>query len=274
MRRGNTPSLITGKNGELIAISTGSDACAEHECGSAPLLAALSGHAVQTKRDLAQLIRLRGLAAMPSLVQMRRITQQLDRFEFVEGESMNEPTAAIGFKVTGRSAGSVSLLDHSELRRFGKDPVQGAWSDNQFALRVSGEPLVAKLRRFAQGIKDGQGIFAGLFMQDGSRTGPAGVCVALEPLLSDEHREAMKRAQVEFEEGVRLEVQSRASELMNLYRMAHPAGNLGHVWASWKDRVPDTEVVYLVNPPARLKVSQGMTFEEFTAWIARSKRAA
>jgi len=39
MLRGNSPSLIRGKNGELVAIATGSDACAEHASGSAPLLA-------------------------------------------------------------------------------------------------------------------------------------------------------------------------------------------------------------------------------------------
>lgn len=43
MRKGYEPCLAFDHNDRLVAIATGSDACAEHECGSKPLREALCG---------------------------------------------------------------------------------------------------------------------------------------------------------------------------------------------------------------------------------------
>jgi hypothetical protein len=74
---------------------------------------------------------------------------------------------------------------------------------------------------------------------------------------------------------VRLEVRSRAEELMELYRVTHDGqGRIGYVWAVWKDDEIDGEVVYQVNPAYGLKVPGRLSFEGLAAWIASSKKAA
>ena len=74
---------------------------------------------------------------------------------------------------------------------------------------------------------------------------------------------------------MRLEVRSRAEELMELYRVTHDGqGRIGYVWAVWKDDEIDGEVVYQVNPAYGLKVPGRLSFEGLAAWIASSKKAA
>ena len=77
MRRGNQPRVVLNEGGAIMAICTGSDACAEHEQGSATLMSALTGKSAQTKRDVACLVKARGTQAMPDLMHVRQITESL-----------------------------------------------------------------------------------------------------------------------------------------------------------------------------------------------------
>lgn len=278
MRKGYKPQVVLNRaGGAIMAICTGSDACAEHEWGSARLMAELTGKSVQTRRDAASLVKTMGQGAMPDLMEMRRIRQSLDRIVFVEAMTVFGSSAAIGFQAErGRDGWGDGLLSNSELRQWKPaELVQGAWSESEFALRVNGEDLVGKLKVFAQGLRDGQGIFAGTFMEYEQGQRMSGVCIALEPMLTDAHRRAMLKAQADFEADVRLEVRSRAQELMDLYREAHGGqGGIGYVWAGWKGGKVDGDVVYHVNPAYGLEVPRGLDFDGLAAWIATSTKAA
>ncbi len=277
MQRGHMPRVVMNEAGAIMAICTGSDACAEHEQGSASLMGALTGKSAQTRQAVARMVKARGLQAMPDLMQMRRITESLNRIVLVEAATEFGPSAAIGFQADReQSRWADGLLTQSELRQWSqKDKVQGAWSESEFALRVNGEDLVGKLKVFAQGLRGGQGIFAGTFMEYEQGQRMSGVCIALEPMLTDAHRKAMLKAQADFEADVRLEVRSRAQELMDLYRVAHGGqGRIGYVWAGWKGGQVDGDVVYHVNPAYGLKVPGGLDFDGLAAWIAASKKAA
>jgi hypothetical protein len=269
--------VVMNEAGAIMAICTGSDACAEHEQGSAPLMAALTGKGAQGKREVAKVVKARGPQAMPDLMQMRRITENLSRIVFVEGATEFGASAVVGFRAGREDPGWADrLLTHGELRQWRqKDIVQGAWCESAFALRVNGEQLVTKLRAFAQGLRSGQGIFCGTFMEYEQGQRMAGVCVALEPLLTAAHRNAMVKAQAEFEAGVRLEVLSKADELMEMYRVKHGGnGRIGYVWAVWKGGEVDGDVVYQVNPAYGLKVPGGLDYDGLAAWIASSRKAA
>ncbi len=277
MRRGNRARVVMNEAGDIMAICTGSDACAEHEQGSTALTSALTGKSAQTARDVAGLVKARGPQAMPDLMQMRRITERLDRIVLAEAATEFGPSAAVGFRAEGAGNGWADrLLKDSELRQWSqKEKVQGAWSASEFALRVNGEDLVHQLRVFVQGLRGGQGIFAGTFMEYEQGELMSGVCIALEPLLSDAHRQAMVKAQSDFEARVRLEVRSRADELMELYRVTHGGqGRIGYVWGVWKGGQVDGEVVYHVNPAYGLNVPGDLSFDGLAAWIAGSKKAA
>lgn len=277
MRRGYRPRVVMNQAGDIMAICTGSDACAEHEQGSATLMSALTGKGAQTKREVARLVKACGPEAMPNLMQMRRITERLDQIVLAEAVTEFGPSAAVGFQAGREGSGWADmLLKDSELRQWSqKEKVQGAWSESEFALRVNGAQLVGKLRSFVEALREGRGIFAGTFMEYEKGERMSGVCIALEPLLTDAHREAMVKAQAVFEAGVRLEVRSRAQELMEMYRATHGGhGRIGYVWAVWKDGEIDGEVVYQVNPAYGLNVPSGLTFDALAAWIAGSKKAA
>jgi len=102
MRRGNDPTFALDASGRLFCIATGSDACTEHECGSAELMSKLVADPIGTAEDvgLRRQIR-RGLAPapMPDLMSARRIRRNLDQIVYEERVVDGESMAAVAFTV-------------------------------------------------------------------------------------------------------------------------------------------------------------------------------
>ena len=270
MRQGWDGDMVLSTKGDLMAIATGSDSCTEHECGSEELLRALTGHEAQSATDVAARLKSKALAAIPSIVDRRRIRANLEKLVYEEGEEDGAPVAAFGFAGVDRTLHQGLLRSHElQLVRGKVDAFVGAWDSESFGFKVAGSKNVGRLREFARQVRDGNGVFAGTFMKGTKGMQVRGVCIAVEPLLRTEHRQAMAKAQAEFEATVQLEVLSRAEELREISWKTKAAGrNVVSIWAIWKDRIVGSEVLYCVNPGYRCKGPGGpKTFEELRDWL-------
>jgi hypothetical protein len=241
MRRGYESKLVFSKSGNLVAFATGSDHCAEHECGAKPLMSALTNNGISEEWALAEL-RKSKTPVYPDILESKRIStfpQQL-QFLVTEGEV---PEAWLGY---ARHA----LTDYSNELRFydmkDQDPdVAGAWDDRSFAIRVRGKKYVKALKAFHQSLLAGKVVFAGTFFRrDGDPLG--GVVLADLTKVSDDDRKAVKVAQEKMESGLRLKARSEADDLTRT--LAEAFGRyVGFVWPVWKDEV-DGDIAYAMNP--------------------------
>lgn len=298
MRKGDKAVIIFDKRGDIFAISTGSDACAEHEWGSKPMQDALSGDnvgqvlpeglvasagvalgLVKTKLNEDQLIsaiRAGKKVEFLPLQERKGLRQNLDKLVFVRGEENGEPVGVFGFAV--RYVENVVKLDHRELTFWREQEVVGAWDDESFAWKVRGKRLVDKLERFAKKMKDGDGMFAGTFLQEVQKENLAGVMLAVKSSIRPEHKVAIAAAQTKWEGERRLKAMSRVDELHRIYR-EHQKENSnarlpGHISPYWKGNVVDSEVQYRLNPNHGVDASYGgpYTFEQLRDWIVADKK--
>lgn len=270
MRRGWNGDMVLTPKGSLMAIATGSDACSEHEWGSAELLQALTGAAGQTARDVAAQMKIGAIKRIPLMEERRRIRANLESILYEEGVEEGVPVAALGFPGVGRSMHK-GLLGYHELFLSSrqKESFVGAWDSESFGFKVAGAKLVEKLRGFSAQVRSGKGIFAGTFLTGSNGMQPRGVCIAIEDLLRTEHRQAMAKAQVEFVGMVQLELRSRAQELKEIsWKKEVPRRNVIGIWAIWKDGVVGGDVAYCVNPGHGCKGPGGpKSFEELRDWL-------
>lgn len=205
MRRGIGAALVFDKHGQIFAISTGSDAASEHEWGSKPLQESLCAATVQDDR-LVQMLRQGQAVSYPSLIDRKAIRRNLDQLQFVVGEEGGEAVAVFGYSPY---YGLRSMrIDNRELVLGTKECV-GAWDSKSFAIKVRGAKLVAKLKRFADAVKAGNAMFAGTFLKKDGNTHLTGVIVALATSLRPEHRQEIKKVQVEWENNLQLKAHSR-----------------------------------------------------------------
>lgn len=281
MRKGSSATLALSKKGQLMAFSTGSSPCAEHECGSAPMQRTLcQGQALSDEAVAGDLRRHKGLAAFvfPTLAERKAINQNLDRLSFVEGLDplRGEPSAVFGYNLPANP------LDHRELSTFNKttDAV-GAWAEDCFAIRVFGARWVKKLARFAEKAQAGDALFAGLFLEHNRSPRFSGVTLALQSELRPEHRAAIKVAQAEWEQRILLKARSRVDELHNLCWTARRQGNAkaqlpGYIWPVWKNNEVGSQVLYRVNPDreARFKTGGPFSYEQLAEWVLAETKVA
>lgn len=277
MRKGFNPEILLDKRGQVFAIATGSDACAEHECGSARLMDSLCGFPQEGQSDSALIAALRRGESpqYPALVDRKRLTRNLDKVTFMEGTDGGQPVAVLGFSPYGEIP-----LDHHELRSWASDStiVTGAWCDSAFAIRVVGQKWVTKLKRFADELREGNCLFAGTFLNDTGHRRLAGVIIANEKSLRPEHRDAIAKAQSEWEASLRLKARSRLDELQEEYwqaRKTNPKAEYpGFIWPVWKDGVVDGEVLYALNPGYGVRAPYWgpYDFEQLRAWVFAEKK--
>lgn len=261
MRRGYEAQVLLDDKGEIFAISTGSDACTEHECGSKPLMAALcegvklfSRHdSYEDPREAAILKALRAgePAHYPKLIERKRIQACLTELVVKSGaDTTGTPCAVLGFSVHGPRAVN---LDDPELTPW-KTDVSGAWDSEGFALRVCGEILSAKLQRFHAALMAKKGLFAGTFLPYGPTGRLSGVIIAREDALSPQHQAAIEAAQQAWEADLRLKARSQLDAYYARFRSARLGGDHahialpGHIWPVWRNNVVDGEVAYALNP--------------------------
>jgi hypothetical protein len=250
MRRGTNPRLLWDAEGHLVAFGTGSDACAEHECGSRPMLQALTD-GVQQNDALVDALRQARTVVYPSLLEQRRIVRH-DLLQFIEVPATAEARceAYFGFARCPLTECRNELnFPHPAFSRGMNVDLAGAWSENSFAIRVRGEKLVTALRDFYQDVRKGHGVFAGLFLRGAMLTG---VVVANERRLTEEHRAGLSRAQAEYESKLRLRSRDDSAALAREMMAVHPKGAShssapGYLWAVWADK-EESEVRYALNP--------------------------
>lgn len=256
------------RRGRLFCFGTGSDAAAEHEMGSAPLMAALCGSPANEREHLAAQLKRGTLQLMPQLRELRRIKHRLDKIVFVEQGEGDAKEAALGFHASSPIEPFSGYLAN-ELRMSPSDQgAVGAWDSGGFVIKVSGEQRASLLRGFAEQMRNGSCFFAGSLL-DGMPGLPPGVIIADRDLLTRDDSKLMERAQEKFEGGLRLLVGSRLAELEALVRAHVPNGGVGHLWPVWKGGQPDTEVLYALNPGYGIKAGYygPYAFDALKQWI-------
>lgn len=255
MRQGNRATLLWDNKGHLVAISTGSDACAEHECGSMPILQALT-NVIEQDEQLVKALQRGQPVVYPSLLEQRRITHP-EKLQFIETPVSDKGTCEAFFGLARHPLTEYQNDLCFPSRAFRRDEnidVVGAWDEESFALRVRSQKLVEALRSFYEGVCKGHGIFAGLFLKGEPFLG--GVIIADERYLTESHLESLGRAQAEYESKLRLKARDDSGEVLQQMRKVHPKGNdfashPGYLWAVWADK-QESEVLYALNPGYRI----------------------
>lgn len=275
MRKGYNPHVVLDKRGSIFAIATGSDACAEHECGSRPMQGALCNtYGGLSEEALVRALRAGEAVTYPPLLERKRITRNLDKITFQKGAAATgEPVAVLGYSPYG----AVSLA-HRELEIYRDDEfLAGAWAEDAFALKVVGAKWVSRLERFAKAVRAGEGLFAGTFLERDGKTHLSGVIVALHTGLRPEHRQAIAAAQATWEGSIQLKACSRLDELHALARIESQKQGAdcrpGYMSPRWRHSVVGGEVAYWLNPGFGVKARAGTyTFEELARWIKAEKK--
>jgi len=290
MRKGFDAALVFDEQGEIFAFGTGSDATSEHEQGSKKMQDALcdpanarppAGKVTQmleqwgvTKRppltdeELIAALRAGKSVQYPELLLRKALCRNLDKLHFVTGTENGQPVALLGFSPSGLR---VLPIDHPELRMREGTNTSGAWDDREFAIKVRGEDLVAKLERFTTAVKAGDGLFAGTFLRQIGDVFLSGVIVARRSKLLPEHQADIAKAQADWEANLRLKSRSRVDELHALTRGRDTPKHVrtpGFIWPVWTNG-PDTDVVYALNPNYEKygKYFGPYEFDELKKWI-------
>jgi hypothetical protein len=290
MRKGFKAAVVLDKDGEIFAISTGSDAAAEHEGGSKPMQQALCQPRVKQPEPgmLGKLAQACGLAepvpmtyeqlvsalrkgqpvTYPALIDRKAIRHSLDKLYYLVGKEKGEPVAVFGYSSRGPEAVRV---DHGELQFYPDETYAGAWDEREFAFKVRGAEMVDKLKRFAERAQAGDAVFAGTFLEDLEGTRLSGVIVAVKSGMGPQHQVAIDKAQRDWEASLRLKARSRDGELMVLSRRSEErphAASPGYIWPVWT-KGPDSDVAYALNPGYQVKADYWgpYTFEELEKWI-------
>jgi len=261
MRQGFSPVITFDKRGEIFSIATGSDACAEHEVGSARLQGALCQQTIPDGSIIEDLKR--GLDVVyPNLLERKSIAFGEKLSFVIDGDE-----AAIGF-----CSNPTMLLTHRELRFMTGESVAGAWDDHHFALKVKGDKLVKKLTAFAVAVHAGDGVFAGSFL-DNRFVG--GVCIALKSKLRPEHKVLINKAQAKYEADLRLKAASNLDEFHEWCRQNHQ-DSIGYLWPVWRGNVVDGEVVYALNPGYGIDAQYWgpYTLESIKEWLLGGRKGS
>lgn len=199
MVKGFGATWLLDRKGEVFAIGTGSDATAEHECGSAPLIREMCGAEPLYVKPVAEAILAGRMSTVPDILAGRQVLPGLKELVFSEGMDFDgAPAAAIGF--TSRCYTLANLVNHRELSMSRYDVEKGrfcsgAWDESSFGFRVRGDKNVAKLRKFYDALQAGRCMHAGLFL---AATELSGVILCDMTKLRPEHRVQMAAAQKRF----------------------------------------------------------------------------
>lgn len=226
MRQGKQPSIIFDKQGEIVAINTGSDFVGEHEWGynrlqqdlCRPLTAeTLKGTGLWAKvpgpegvQEVCMIQRF--LKSEPEVVEALRagervgyrplyertgLSRNLTELLFIKSEEEGQPVAIFGYSVYGATG-----IRAAQLVLDGQD-YAAAWCADSFAFKVRGAELVAKLERFYAAAMQGESFFAGSFLQTSRVRYGVGLVIARRTKLSAKQHDAMYWAQKAWEEDMR-----------------------------------------------------------------------
>lgn len=297
MRKGYYPSLVFSNKGNLIAISTGADACAEHEMGSKKMLSVLCE---QYDNEAALLKKLRKYLApgivekiktqvggtqeaislkervsqdpsfkYPDVLEIKRITKAPKELQFIE---VFDKDGKLSEAYMGLAPNALTEYTHElqyPVGSFRTDvnlDVAGAWDERSFAIRVRGAKLAKALKVFYQAMLDKKVVFAGTFMDDWRLNG---VVLANTSFLPDAQKKNIAKAQADYEKSLRLKALDDSEELYReLYKMNNNRG-FGYLWATFKD-ASESEVVYGLNPHSDVNADYlgPYTATQLRDWVA------
>lgn len=252
MRKGYEAKLVFSNSGNLVAISTGSDACAEHECGSHALQSHLST-AYDEQESLVKKLRAGEPVSYPKLKDLKRISKFPKGLQFIEvpGTDSQEPEAFMGYAAHELTEYANRELSFSFSSRGDKN-VAGAWDSQTFAIRVRGKRYVKALKGFYQALLEGKCMFGGTFFRKEDYL--SGVVLVNATYVDDASWKALEQAQHEYESGLRLKARDDTRELyQEMIALSGSKGYyFGHVWVKWADAAEDS-VDYCLNPGYNVK---------------------
>lgn len=259
MRQGDYAKLVFTQSGNLLAFSTGSDACAEHECGSKELMSQLCNQAendanvvaelkrrAQGKKTLVERIVGQNDVEYPNILESKRIVKNPESLRFIEKEG-KEPEAILSLSRHAIGFDSRELQFRTFISKWGDKDAIGAWDERSFALRVRGKKYVKALKAFYEDMKASKVVFAGTFMK--SRDLSGGVILANSKFFGEEIKEDIRKAQTEHENNLRLKAADDTRELLQEMREACGNENSypGYLWVRWIDE-QENGLAYCLNP--------------------------
>lgn len=272
MRRGSNPTIMFDRKGNIFAIATGSDACAEHETGSMEMQRShASGY-----RELDEYVRQLKKASItpsientPSILDMKSIDKH-DDMVFVEGVANGEPFA------TFYSFSERNDFYNNELEKYSSNrECTGAWDNRHFAFRVYGEKLIKKLRHFYDGIKENDAFFAGYLMGAPcfDKPRPSGVIIARKSMLRPEHHEYLRDAKQKYFDEVLLGYHSKKEDIDEAFQKKGVFP--GYIWPVWKNR-DKLEIAYRINPSYefqnRIPYGSDFTYDELIDFVNQNSK--
>lgn len=278
MRNGyNGCRLLFSNSGNLVGVSTGSDACAEHECGAKDLFEALTP-GPSREAEVVRRLRANDPVALPHLLESRRIVapQKLQLMVRESQDSRDHPEALWGFCAQNELTldwAERSMRFH-ERSAFGLDAnARGAWDCGSFAIRVRGAKYVDALKAFHEGATAGDVVFAGAFFRQSDADAPGGVVLARESFLSVDDRKALAVAQVQFESKLRLRARDDTDKLNRELRSLCNGQSIGYLWAVWAD-ASEQDVMYALNPGYGVKALYygPYTRQQLVDWVKGGMR--
>ena len=257
MRKGNNPALVFTRNGNLVAIATGSDATAEHENGIDLLLETMTsscGEEQETTSLLKKQFEAQGNfdgIQYPDLAESRRISKLPKTYQFIKDQDADgQPQAWLGV-----CSGDIRQFGNSELA-FPQKSIMGierdlnltaAWSDRDFGIRVRGAKYVKALMSLDAALKAGDVMFGGLFFKR-SEHRLSGLILVNRKLLSAEDKERLQAAQRDAESRLRLAARDDSRELLAEMRALSPVPAWpGFLRARWTDKT-ESDICYVFNP--------------------------
>lgn len=279
MRKGYDPRLVFSKTGNLIAISTGSDACTEHECGSQPLMSLLCDQIATDAAVVAELKagqRFVHLGAHPSegerefpcLLEQKRITKTPKELRLI----LLDSAEAEAILTCSRQEVDFSHRELSFPSGFNthSDPnLAGAWDERGFALRVRGKKYVKALQGFYEAMLAQKVVFAGSFFnREGAHL--SGVILANTQFFGQDDKAAIKAAQLEYESNLRLKALDDTAALRKeMQALSGSDSYFGYFWPIWSG-ADQTQIVYGLNPDyaANAQHLGPYTREQLLAWAS------
>ena len=273
----NTGIYISNK-GNIVAVSTGSDACTEHESGIASLMSSVCQEfkpIYQVAADYAKFKSTNVLKAIksvfiekptfefPSILNLRRINGTCDGFHSQERIINGEPEFRFGYVL---NASRLERLNFS-FNRFdvNNNDVAAAWNEDYFAICARGKQSVKRMKMFFEDLKAGHVVIGGTWFE---RKGfwKSGITFVNTKYISDEDTIRIADAQNEYNSDVRLKCEAEQIDLKSqMYKVHEKPIHYGFISPRWKDET-ESNVVWWLNSFINHSESGTYSTETLLAW--------
>lgn len=262
MRKGFEAKILYTNNGNLKAISTGSDACTEHECGMGPVIDQLTSYGIAEAATIAALKKPSGKSvSFPSFLAKKRIVTKHPRLLYQTDSA--EAILQLDLR-RGTADADVNLRWPGST----ETDIVGAWYEQGFAFLVRGKKAVAALHEMYEALQTGKAVFAYDFLPAELRM--TGVVLGIEARL-DLNIGRRATLQADYEDSLRLKAMDDTDGVLKEMRIATKLENFhfGFLWAVWGDDAK-TFLKYRLNPGCNVKAdySGPYTRKELVDWAA------